>query len=303
MDKTAQYTERINKVVDYIESNMEEKLTLDTLAHLAGLSKYHFHRIFQAFTDETLYSFINRLRVERAAALLLTQKKTITEIAFSCGFNDSATFSRAFKKHFNISARDWKKKNNSNKGQDLKTKIVHTPIIDINKKRIIKTIAVEEKEFPRSYIAYIRHTGAYAGNAGLFYTLHKKLKHWARSAGLLNYPATRDIIIYHDPKGITEEESLRVSIGITVSNDVSVKGEIGKLCIEGDRYIFCKYTLRNDDYGKAWKQVYREILPGKDCNRVTVTVLKCIPIIATIKKMIQPLLIFAFQLNKCNRRF
>ena len=65
-EKNASYWERINKTIDYIESNLEKKITLNKLAQINHFSKYHFHRIFSSFTGESLYNFINRLRVEKA---------------------------------------------------------------------------------------------------------------------------------------------------------------------------------------------------------------------------------------------
>lgn len=263
MDKTQVYIERINEVIDYIELNLGNEIDLDELAQVACLSKYHFHRIFYSFVNEPLYSFVSRLRVERAAALLLTRKNTITDVAFSCGFNDSATFSRAFKKHFKISAMEWRKKKNSNIRQEFKKKPLYIYNSNMTKERIIKTLAIEEKLLQEITIAYIRYTGAYAGNIKLFHSLHKKLMSWAVPRGLVNYPATKDIIIYHDPIGITDSDKLRISVGITVSDDVLVSGEIGKLCISKGRYIICRFELKKEEYGQAWTLVYRRIIPQK----------------------------------------
>jgi AraC family transcriptional regulator len=263
MDKTNEYIERINRVIDYIELNIDRKIDLDMLAGVACLSKYHFHRIFFSFTDEPLYSYINRLRVERAAALLLTQKETITNIAFSCGFNDSATFSRTFKKRFKISPSAWKKKKNSKIDQEYKIKPPYIYTGNITTESIIKAAAIEEKTFQAMTIAYIRYTGPYAGNNNLFYSLHKKLIKWGQEKGLLNYPLTKDVIIYHDPLGITDENRLRISVGFTISDDVLVSGEIGKLSILKGRYIICRFELGNEEYGQAWTHVYRRIIPQR----------------------------------------
>ncbi len=100
------YIDRLNKVIDYIEKKLHADITLDDLAQVACFSKYHFHRIFYSFTGEPLYSFVTRLRVERVAALLLTQNTSITDIALSCGFSDSATFARAFKSRFRLLSRN-----------------------------------------------------------------------------------------------------------------------------------------------------------------------------------------------------
>jgi AraC-like DNA-binding protein len=81
-----EYISRINRVIDYIQNNLHKSLSLNELARVACFSIFHFHRIFSAIIGETLNDFIQRLRVEKAASLLLSNpKKSITEIAFDCG--------------------------------------------------------------------------------------------------------------------------------------------------------------------------------------------------------------------------
>jgi len=88
-----QYRGRINTAVDYIEKNLNHNFSLDEIASVAGFSKYHFHRIFYIFTGESLFQFIQRLRLEKAATLLLTDPvKPVTEIALECGFSNSSSF-------------------------------------------------------------------------------------------------------------------------------------------------------------------------------------------------------------------
>ena len=82
-----EYTSRINRVIDYIEKNTDKGLSLESLAKVAIFSPFHFHRIFRAMVGETLNQFIQRIRIEKAAAqLIVNPKKSITEIAFDCGF-------------------------------------------------------------------------------------------------------------------------------------------------------------------------------------------------------------------------
>lgn len=262
-DKTKFYIERVNQVIDYIEENLENKIDLDQLAGVASLSKYHFHRIFLSFTSESLYSFINRIRVEKAAALLLNPKRSITEIAFSCGFNDSATFSRAFKKHFKLSASEWKKRKKSKIDQDEQTISRYVGKNDTSKEVNIKTVAIAEEFFKQTTIAYVRHTGAYAGNSKLFLTLHEKLMDWAKPKGLVDDRETKEIVIYHDPLGITDSEKLRISVGIPIPEELETAGEIGKIALMEGNYLVCRFELKNDEYGKAWTHVYRDIIPQR----------------------------------------
>jgi AraC family transcriptional regulator len=96
-----EYAARINRVVDYIQSHLADPLDLERLAAVACFSPFHFHRLFHAWMGETLQDFVHRLRLERAAQLLLFNPLTsISEIALECGFSSSSAFARAFKGAF-----------------------------------------------------------------------------------------------------------------------------------------------------------------------------------------------------------
>src|SRR4051812_32399547 len=90
-----EYSDRINRVIDYLRENLDQQVKLKDLAKVACFSEFHFHRIFGAVSGETLNFFTNRLRVEKAARLLRYSEQNLTDIALNCGFSSSATFSRA----------------------------------------------------------------------------------------------------------------------------------------------------------------------------------------------------------------
>ena len=102
-----EYISRINRVIDYIEKNLDKELNLEKLASEAHFSPFHFHRIFSAFNGETLNNFIKRVRIEKCASSILNDEETpISEIAYKYGFNSISVFSRSFKEHFDISASE-----------------------------------------------------------------------------------------------------------------------------------------------------------------------------------------------------
>ncbi len=63
-----EYTQRINRVIDYIRENLDRQVKLEELAKVACYSEFHFHRIFGAVSGETLNDFTNRLRLEKACS-------------------------------------------------------------------------------------------------------------------------------------------------------------------------------------------------------------------------------------------
>ena len=77
-----EYIGRINKAMDFIESNLGRTLFLDEIAHAAHFSPFHFHRIFTALTGETVNQYVKRIRIEKAASMLINNPEwPVTEIA------------------------------------------------------------------------------------------------------------------------------------------------------------------------------------------------------------------------------
>lgn len=99
----------INKAINYIFENIDEDITVDDVAKHCSYSKYHLMRMFKEDTDEALYQFIKRVRLERSAWRLKVEKdKSITEIGADYGYS-SSNFATAFKKHLNLSPAGFRK--------------------------------------------------------------------------------------------------------------------------------------------------------------------------------------------------
>lgn len=77
----------------------------------------------------------------------------------------------------------------------------------------------------------------------------------------LRFPETKSLSIYHDNPELTDDDKLRVSVGITAGEDTGVSGEVGKMLIEGGKYALGRFELAGDEYGKAWQAMYGEWLP------------------------------------------
>jgi AraC family transcriptional regulator len=94
---------RVQQVFAYAAGHLDEDVSLQTLAAQAGLSAFHLHRVFSAAAGETPKQFTLRLRLGRAAAMLLTTGDSVLEVALSCGFQSHEAFCRAFRKRFGMS--------------------------------------------------------------------------------------------------------------------------------------------------------------------------------------------------------
>jgi AraC family transcriptional regulator len=91
---------RINEMILYVQEHLEQRMTLEELASVAGYSPFHIHRIFHAYVGETLGAFIQRLRMGKALDALINSQKPITDIALQSGYQTPAAFSKAFKHQF-----------------------------------------------------------------------------------------------------------------------------------------------------------------------------------------------------------
>lgn len=95
--------ERFKPVLQYIEENCHQALSVDQLASIAGISRYHFSRLFKSLTGKSLFQYIHQVRIQKADSLLHHSTMTISEIAEATGFNDIYYFSRVYKKKKAIS--------------------------------------------------------------------------------------------------------------------------------------------------------------------------------------------------------
>lgn len=282
----AEYLGRIHRVMDHIERHLDERLTLEDLARVACFSPFHFHRIFTGCVGETLYQFVQRLRLERAAGQLLQNpRKSITAVALDCGFGSSAAFARAFRSGFGTSASAWRAAGSKNcealrkageepaasAGYPASDAAEHVAGGEMMRRNTMsarstplpaKPAAAVRIEDARPFtVAYIRHVGPYAGNAALFGRLFGRLCQWAGPRGLLG-PGVRLLTVYHDNPEITAEEKLRISACVTVPEGTKAEGEIGVMDVAGGRYAVAAFVLDPSEFGAAWNWLMGTWLPG-----------------------------------------
>ena len=276
-----EYVGRINRVIDFIEENIDTQLDLETLSRVANFSRFHFHRIFSALVGETLNGFIRRLRLERAASKLINHPKdTITDIALACGFSGSAAFARSFSEHFGVSASEFRRRGikrtagsydgeskiGESNGKIRKTESKAGKAFLRTSRYIddgnIKTkgryeMTVEVKENPELHVAYCRHVGAYQGVGEAF----EKLMRWAGPRGLLQFPKTQVLGVYHDDPEITDTSKLRSSACITVPEGTAVDGEIGTMKVPGGKFAVARFEIGKEQFQEAWDELTGKWMP------------------------------------------
>ncbi len=97
-----EYYELIEKSVTYIEDSLEMPLNVQNICDHFNISKFHFHRIFTALIGMPLYQYLASRRLNRAVQLIEEKEYSLTDIAYRLQFGDQATFTKAFKRMYDI---------------------------------------------------------------------------------------------------------------------------------------------------------------------------------------------------------
>ena len=100
---------KLDNVIDYIQTYLEQNLGIGELADLSGLSPFYFSRLFKESTGVTPYQYISKLRMARARQLLKDTDIAIAEVALRCGFTNQSSFSTAFGKAVGVTPKSYRR--------------------------------------------------------------------------------------------------------------------------------------------------------------------------------------------------
>jgi AraC-like DNA-binding protein len=98
----------LRRIREYIDDNIEQRISVELLAGLANLSVCYFVRAFRQSMGVTPHDYLIRQRVERTKQLLFGTDMPLSEIALTAGFADQSHFARRFRQHVGMSPRDYR---------------------------------------------------------------------------------------------------------------------------------------------------------------------------------------------------
>jgi len=244
-----QYFERINRILTYINQNLSSQMDMNMLAEMGYYSPFHFQKIMKAHLGESLGSYIIRLRIETSAHLLKLSTLTVQDIAMKVGYENPASFNKAFKKRFNCSPLEFREHKHTDYQHFLKQKTMN--ISDqITIKPKIKTIESMD-------VIYAQAMGPYSQSAGKAW---ESVCSFAAKNKLFGFK-TAFIGISHDSPDVTDPDKLRYDACITIRKTVEPQGEIGVKTIEGGKYAIFRHKGSYEKFNDSYNYIYGTWIP------------------------------------------
>jgi len=200
------HSERMNRVVQHIEDNLNIEIDIKALSEIAFYSEFHFHRLFRSYVGESVYGYRKRLLLERSIKQLLYSSDTITEISFKCGYDNQSSFNKAFKRQFSYTPSQVRQQRVS----------ISTTIIKPNTERTIE-MKPEIKNIENIQVIGARETGSYAEAAPKAWG---RIMKFAYSNKLMD-KNVRSIGVTHDDPSVTESDNIRYDACLEFGADIS----------------------------------------------------------------------------------
>lgn len=251
------HEERIVTAIRYILENLDESIDLRDLADRVCLSRFHFHRVFQALLGETVGDLVRRLRLERAANRLATTRVPITELAFEAGYATHEAFIRAFRSAFGYTPSAMRRRLSYNGQLPTPNGIHFNTGLDVRFVNLPEdgSLAVEVREIPARRAVCMRHVGPYFMIGKTF----RALRNWRKEFAI---PAGVDIGLYYDDPSATPPSELRADAGAFVTDDFAIDDpRVHLIDVAGGSYAVYTHVGPYDGITNSWMEMYARWLP------------------------------------------
>ena len=256
------YEEAVQQAIEHLAGNLDEPLDLQTLAAAAGLSPFHFHRVFRGMVGETPLEFIRRLRMERAASCLVRTSRPVTDIAFEAGYESHEAFTRAFRASYSTSPSGFRRR------KQPRIDLAATSGMHFNAGGLLQPFSprysggdamdVQITPRPELRVGTVRHLGPYNQIPQAF----ERLGAIAGPAGLFRQPGVTMIGIYHDDPETTPQEQLRSDAGIVMPEATPLPDGLVEQRIPAGLYASAVHVGPYEQLADAWARFMGEWLPS-----------------------------------------
>lgn len=238
--------ELIIKVQEYINCHLFDDLDSDRLSQVAGISKFHFRRLFKAVCGDSLGNYIFRLRLEFIAFKLISTDISVPELLGQINYQNKHTLSRAFKSYFNCSIPEFRKKHSNGCPEGKNPVRVELSIEKVPKMRIAYLKLERTNNISHSFSLLWKQVLQFSENYEL---LSKGCKYVSLT---LDYPL------------ITLEEHSRFMIGVTLPQSFEVPKGFGIYEIPSGEFAIFRFKGLYHELNRAYRHIYLDWLPTSD---------------------------------------
>jgi AraC family transcriptional regulator len=244
------YTQRFDRVFDYIDAHLNEDLTAELLCKIANFSKYHFIRQFSEYAGISVFGYIRLMRLKHASyRLVFNAHERIITIALDAGFENPESFSRAFKNTFGQTPTQFRTRP---EWQPWSEKYQLPTRQRRDEMKVSVVVFLETK------IAVLEHRGAPA----LINDSAMKFIAWRKASGLSPVKTSKTFGIAHDDPAQTEPDNFRFDICGSVTGEIADNPQGVKIgVIPGGRCAVVRHLGSHDRIGESARYLYRQWLP------------------------------------------
>lgn len=244
------YQQRINQVIRFIGQHLDDELDLDQLSRLACFSKYHFHRLFTAYTGLSLQQYIRWLRLKRAAHQLVVHKdSSIIDIAINAGFESHEAFTRVFKQYCGATPSEFRQIMNWHAWEK-------PPYLIAQQGKTMIDVAI--KEMPARRLAVVEHRG----DPQRLGESVNKLITWAKAQATNVKPKAGEAFgfAYTDPDQVSASE-FRFDLALTIPPALTLTGSVVEKSLPAGRYAVAVHRGSRNNISDTVYSMYRDWLP------------------------------------------
>ncbi len=238
------YEQRVLRVLQYIHDNPTSDLSLDALAEVATMSRFHWHRVFQAMTGETCAQAVRRIRLFLAATWLTNSEQSVQDIAAKAGYPNLQSFTRAFNDRFGVPPAAFRK---AGLPGPLQTTQLRGEFI---------MFTVDTDTMPQRELGAILHKGSYTNIGQCFEKL-------ATLAGEKNlWPVVRGMIgVHYDDPNVVEESELRAHASLWLAPGTALPEELEAVVLPAGDCAILHYKGPYTAIKVAYDYLYGDWLP------------------------------------------
>ena len=243
-----QYQRHLDAVTDYIYAHLDDDLSLETLAHVSGFSRFHWHRIYRAVRGETAAQTVRRLRLERAAAMLRETSWPVERIARKAGFTGSEVFSRSFLRSYGTTPSRFR---TGQRPASTDSALTSSGSGSTSSVRDVPGWPVRVEARCGYRLAASEHRGAYMDIGRAFSRVKDRM-----GAG------SPMVAIYEDDPDAVPRADLRSAAGTVVDPGTKIPHDLVERTVPAGRYAIMRYIGPYSSMHAAYLWLYGQWLPA-----------------------------------------